>query len=87
MLRARPSATPCGKTLHQVARKKLKINRNPKREPAAAAGAMPLKGSLAAILTLLKLPWISSQSVHRNGSTPYVRMKPEEADSENVSRK
>ena len=65
-----PTAAHGGQNQHQVARKKWEIIRNPKREAATAAGAMPLKGTLAAIPTLLRLPWISSQSVHRTGYTP-----------------
>ena len=37
---------------------------------AVSPRAMPLKGTLAAIPTLLRLPWISSQSVHKTGYTP-----------------
>ncbi len=64
-----------GENIRQVARMKWKITRNPKREAATAAGAMPLEGTLAAIPTLLRLRWISSQSVHRTGYTPVSLMR------------
>ena len=81
MLRAIPRATARrGEKIRQVARMKWKITRNPNRERATAAGAMPLKGTLAAIPTLFRLPWISSQSVHRTGYTP--RFPPAEITDE-----